>query len=104
MSDTINMTVRVNRETKSEVESILKEIGLSTNVAINMFLRQIVRERAVPLTMAIDPMFTTHPVADDITEAQNLRKAGAVGVSSDMLIAEMDDIIDAAERKVQHAI
>ena len=43
---TIN--VRIDDDIKNRAEMILKELGLSASSAINMYYRQIIREKALP--------------------------------------------------------
>ena len=47
-SDTTNVTIRVDKALKAQADELFKEIGLSTSAAINIFLRQAVREHGLP--------------------------------------------------------
>lgn len=42
------ISVRVNEETKLNAEYIFKEMGLNTSVAVNIFLKQVIRTGGIP--------------------------------------------------------
>lgn len=46
---TVNVTVRMERQTRDDAAKIFSELGISTTQAINMFLKQAVREQRIPL-------------------------------------------------------
>ena len=50
---TVNMSIRTDPELKAQAEEILSQLGMTMNGTINMFLHQIVRDRAVPLSLEI---------------------------------------------------
>lgn len=54
VNDSINMSFRVNKELKKEADELFKELGLNTSVALNMFLKQSVREKAIPFTVTTE--------------------------------------------------
>lgn len=100
MAKNVSMNIRVDEGIRTEAESIFEQLGLTMSGAINMFLRQVVRENAVPLSMELDPMFTSRTVRDDMEEARKMRAEGIVGISADDLAAEMDAMIARAEARL----
>ena len=44
ISNTTNMTIRIDKDLKKSVDSLFKKLETNTNSAINMFLRQCDRE------------------------------------------------------------
>lgn len=48
MDNTVNMTIRIDKDFKKEVDSLFKKLGLNTTSAIMMFLRQCDREQGLP--------------------------------------------------------
>ena len=46
---TVNMSIRTDSELKAQAEAVLSQLGMTMNGTINMFLHQIVRDRAVCL-------------------------------------------------------
>ena len=49
----ISMSIRIDSELKSQAEQVLSQLGMSMTGTINMFLQQIVRDRAVPLSLSL---------------------------------------------------
>ncbi len=44
----VSTNIKIDRELKQESQSLFESFGLSLSTAINMFLRQSVREQAIP--------------------------------------------------------
>ena len=53
--ETVNVTVRMERRTRDDAAKLFSELGISTTQAINMFLKQAVRERRIPFEVAARP-------------------------------------------------
>lgn len=49
----VNMSIRTDSELKAQAEEILEQLGLNMNGTINMLLKQIVRDKAVPLSLSL---------------------------------------------------
>ena len=60
--------VRVNEELKSNVENILKDLGLSIPYAINRYLKQIESKRGIPFDVVLES-------EEKIKEIETLAKA-----------------------------
>ena len=45
--ETVNVTVRMERQTRDDAAKLFSELGISTTQAINMFLKQAVREQRI---------------------------------------------------------
>lgn len=97
MSKNVSMNIRMDESTHLEAESIFEQLGLTMSGAINMFLKQVVREKAVPLSMEFDPIFTSRTVQEDMEEARKMRAEGIGGVDADDLTAQMDAVIARAQ-------
>ena len=90
----INMSIRTDSELKAQAEEILGKLGMSMNGTINMFLQQIVRDRAVPLSLSLS---TPESLYADLMEARLARESGKRGRAGREVLAELDQIIDAVE-------
>ena len=90
----INMSIRTDPQLKAQAEEILSQLGMNMNGTINMFLQQIVRDRAVPLTLSLS---TPQTLYLDLLEAKREREAGYRGRSGREVLAEMDRLIDTIE-------
>lgn len=55
ISNTTNMTIRIDKELKKNVDILFKNLGTNTNSAINMFLRQCDREQGLVFTPTMAP-------------------------------------------------
>ena len=68
--ETTNLNIRTDREVKLEAEKIFEELGLSMTTAINIFLRQTIRENGMPF--ALNLVFPNATTAAAISEGINL--------------------------------
>lgn len=71
--NTINLSVRVNAELKHEAESLLADLGMNMTTAINLFLRQTVRNQGIPFSISIDEIPNRKTLAA-MKEVQTLPK------------------------------
>lgn len=55
ISNTTNMTIRIDKNLKKSVDKLFKNLGITTNSAINMFLRQCEREQGLVFTPTMAP-------------------------------------------------
>ncbi len=53
---TANLSIRVDAELKKDVEMCLEEIGMNMSTAINIYLKQIAKRRAIPFAVTADPI------------------------------------------------
>ena len=90
----INMSIRTDSELKAQAEAVLSQLGMSMNGTINMFLQQIVRDRAVPLSLSLS---TPETLYADLMQAKRNREKGYRGRGGRELLTELDQIIDAVE-------
>ena len=90
----INMSIRTDSELKAQVEEILSQLGMSMNGTINMFLQQIVRDKAVPLSLSLS---TPETLYADLLQARQERENGYHGHTGRQILADMDRLIDAVE-------
>lgn len=60
--ETTNLNIRTDREVKLAAERIFEELGLNMTTAVNIFLRQTIRENGIPFELKLD-------VPNDITAA-----------------------------------
>ena len=50
-----NLSIRVDATLKKDVESCLDEMGMNMSTAINIYLKQIAKLRAIPFPITADP-------------------------------------------------
>ena len=46
--ETVNVTVRMERQTRDDAAKLFSELGLTMNAAFNMFVKQSIREQSIP--------------------------------------------------------
>lgn len=51
---TTNINIRTDSLIKAQAEDIFKALGLNMSTAINMFLRQTIRENGIPFDLKLD--------------------------------------------------
>lgn len=53
ISNAINMSFRVDKNLKEAADTLFKNLGMNTSVALNMFLTQSVREQQIPFNITM---------------------------------------------------
>ena len=48
MPKTVMMKIKIDDKVKKDADKLFKELGLDTNTAINIFLKQSINKRAIP--------------------------------------------------------
>ncbi len=89
-----NFSMRMDSTLKAQAEEVLSELGMTMSGAFTMFLKQIVREQAVPLTLSLHPR---NAVYDELLEAQTDRLNGYQGRNARNVLADMERVIREAE-------
>ncbi len=51
---TVNMSIRMDTELKKQADAMFSDMGLNMTTAMNMFLRQVVRQGKIPFEIATD--------------------------------------------------
>lgn len=92
---TINMSIRTSSELKAQAEAVLAQLGMTMNGTINMFLHQIVRDKAVPLSLSLS---SEQSVYADLLSAQTERARDHAGRNARDVLRDMDRIIADAEK------
>ena len=91
----INMSIRTDSELKAQAEAVLSQLGMTMNGTNNMFLHQIVRDKAVPLSLSLS---SEQSVYADLLAAQTERAHGYQGRNARDLLSDMDKVIVEAEK------
>lgn len=52
--ESTNLNIRTDKEVKASAEKIFDALGLNMTTAINIFLRQAIRERGIPFEIKLD--------------------------------------------------
>jgi DNA-damage-inducible protein J len=77
MSETINVTIRLDRDIKEQAEKMFHEFGMNLSTAFNVFARQSLRQGKIPFEI-FDPFYSEKNQAElsrrieDIEAGRNL--------------------------------
>jgi DNA-damage-inducible protein J len=52
MSETINVTVRLDRDIKEQAETMFNGFGMNLSTAVNIFVRQSLRQGKIPFEIS----------------------------------------------------
>lgn len=56
---TANLNIRTDKDVKVAAEEIFNELGLSMTTAVNIFLRQTIRDNGLPFELKLSPNTAT---------------------------------------------
>ena len=54
MSETTNLTIRIDKELKEQAEQLFSELGMNMTTAFTVFVRQAVRQGKIPFEISIN--------------------------------------------------
>lgn len=54
MSETTNLTIRIDKELKEKAEQLFSELGMNMTTAFNIFIRQAVRQGKIPFEISLN--------------------------------------------------
>ena len=57
MAETINVTIRLDREIKENAEKLFDDFGMNLSTAFNVFVRQALRQGKIPFEI-YDPFYS----------------------------------------------
>ena len=52
-----SMNIRMDSEIKKQAQELFAQFGLDMTTAVNMFLRQAIRQRGIPFSIQLEPLF-----------------------------------------------
>lgn len=52
------LSVRVNSEDKKNFEDFCEQAGMNVSVAVNMFVKAVIREQKLPFEVKFDPFYS----------------------------------------------
>lgn len=84
------ISIYVDAEVKRKLEQVMSELGLNMSTSVNVFLRQIAREDAVPITLSLDSGYT---LREELLFAQAERMSGYKGRLADEVVNETEKMV-----------
>ena len=76
IDNTVNMTIRIDKDFKKQMDKLFKDLGINTSSAIMMFLKQCYREKGLPFVASL--------------EIPNKRLLGALKESEDIVNGKIE--------------
>ncbi len=73
----VNMNIRMDETTKKQAQQLFAEFGLDMTTAINMFLKQSVREQRIPFELKVH--VPNAETIEAIKEVEEMKKSGNFG-------------------------
>lgn len=71
-----SITIKTDEQIKKEFNSICEELGLNMSIAINIFMKAVLREHGFPFELKLkEPNETTLKVIDEAERGKNLNGA-----------------------------
>ena len=91
MATSTNLNIRTDKDIKEAAEKIFGELGLNMTTAINIFLRQAIRENGIPFEMKLS--VPNQETVAAFTEGRKLAEDSSVKGYSNMddLRAALDE-------------
>ena len=99
MSKSTTINIRVDEAVKREAEAMLEKLGMNISVLINMTLRQLIMDEALPFLPRYKPndsMIARKNFMTAINEAHTQAIAG--GLSEDASLDEINSLISEARQ------
>jgi len=81
------MNIRMDSEIKRQSQELFAKFGLDMTTAVNMFLRQSIRQQGIPFALQLDPFYSEANQARLMRAAERMERTG--GTVHDLI--EVDD-------------
>jgi len=100
MENTTNLNIRIDRDLKAQADDILGRMGLNLSTAVNVFVRQMVNERAIPFRIRLNE----EEIRERALEAlKDMQAQSVINGTSEMTMEEIDAEIAAYRREMREA-
>jgi len=89
----VSMTVRMDNSIKQQFDTLCKQLGMSANTAINIFVNQVIRKKGIPFEITTD----SKDIRQQGIEAfRSIRKAAETGELPNLTLEEINEEIKLA--------
>jgi len=87
MADTINVTIRLDRDIKEQAEKMFNNFGMNLSTAFNVFVRQALRQGKIPFEI-YDPFYS------EKNQAELARRIADVETGKNLAVHELIEVDD----------
>jgi DNA-damage-inducible protein J len=70
------MNIRMDSEVKRQAQELFAQFGLDMTTAVNMFLRQSIRQRGIPFVLQLDPFYSEANQERLLRAAERMEQTG----------------------------
>ena len=100
MSNLVSLNVKIDRDVKAEADNMFNSMGMTLSTAINIFVRQAVKERAIPFTISAEPSKQSIDSGFLLREAlKEAQDQAVINGTSEITLNEINDIISEVRRE-----
>ena len=107
MSETTNLSIRIDRDLKDEADQVFNSLGMNLTTAITVFVRQAVRQKKIPFEIALFPETDSKSVSmrDAMAASERIWQNSVKNGTDKLTPEDIDAEISAAraERKARGA-
>lgn len=99
MSELTSINLRLDKELKTEAEQLFSRLGMNMTTALNIFLRQAVREQAIPFQITAKDDYSKY-ITGKLLESELKVAEGAMKYySHDAVFSAIEEIINDSRKK-----
>jgi len=85
MAETINVTIRLDREIKEQAETMFNNFGMNLSTAFNIFARQALRQGKIPFEIH-DPFYS------EKNQAELRRRIADIETGKNLVVKTMEEL------------
>ena len=93
MGQQINVNIRIDSDIKKEADVLFRGFGLNFSSAINAFVRQSLKERAIPFAIRDVPLQSEALLAEGKAVMKSIQEDSVKNGTDDMSLDEINGII-----------
>lgn len=82
-----NLSARVDAEDKKNFEIFCENTGLNVSVAVNLFIKAVLRENRLPFPIVADPFYSENNM-------NSLRRSIEQSMQGKVVVKEMSDLLE----------
>ena len=89
-----SMNIRMDKDIKKQAQELFSKFGLDMTTAINMFLRQAIREQRIPFEVRLSTSTPNEETLEAIEEVKSMKKDTSIGKSYDNVDIMMKELLN----------
>ncbi|MDR1157488.1 MAG: type II toxin-antitoxin system RelB/DinJ family antitoxin [Oscillospiraceae bacterium] len=100
MTETTNLSIRIDRSLKDEADIVFNALGMNLTTAVTIFVRQAVRQKKIPFEISLDAAGGNRRVtmAEAMTASERIWQTSIQNEMDKMTMDDIDAEIAAARK------